>query len=246
MERKSFVSPRAALIYQPSALWSYKFLYGRAFRNPNAFDLFYNDGLAAIGNPNLRPEKADTFEIDVERKIGKRASLTTAAYGYRLRDFQVGVYTDSGLLQTQNAGGIHAMGFEIEASARPVKWLQGSASYSIQQSRDEDLGSSLVNSPTHMAKLRLAVPLGRFFDLSNSMQYYSSRKTLANASVDPLYLSDFTLTSKRLFSNVDLTFGIRNAFNRKYSDPIALNPREDTMRQPGRSFFVEFSAHAAQ
>ena len=49
--RQSFVSPRAALIYQPSVNWTYKFLYGRSFRNPSAFDLFFEDGLTAVANP---------------------------------------------------------------------------------------------------------------------------------------------------------------------------------------------------
>ena len=69
--RKNFVSPRAALIYQPSDQWSYKFLFGRSFRNPSAFQLFYDDGFAAVANPGLRPESANTIEVDVERKLGR-------------------------------------------------------------------------------------------------------------------------------------------------------------------------------
>ena len=46
-----------------------------------------------MANPNARPEKVDTIEVDVERRIGKRLNLVTAAYGYRLRDFLVSVYT---------------------------------------------------------------------------------------------------------------------------------------------------------
>ena len=54
--RKNFVSPRAALVYQPSDQWSYKFLFGRSFRNPSAFQLFYGDGFSAVANPDLHPE----------------------------------------------------------------------------------------------------------------------------------------------------------------------------------------------
>ena len=89
--RPDFVSPRAALIYQPSE-WTYKFLYGRSFRNPSAFQLFYGDGIADVANPALRPESADTVEVDAERKLGKRMNLQASAYGYRLHDFLVGVY----------------------------------------------------------------------------------------------------------------------------------------------------------
>ena len=52
--RRDFLSPRAALIYQRSE-WTYKFLYGRSFRNPSAFQLFYGDGIADAANPDVAP-----------------------------------------------------------------------------------------------------------------------------------------------------------------------------------------------
>jgi len=242
--RRSFISPRAALIYQPSTNWTYKFLYGRSFRNPTAFDLFYDDGVVGIANPYAKPEKVDTVEVDVERRIGKRMNLVTAAYGYRLRDFLVSVYTPSGAAQTQNAGKIHAKGFEMELQARPAEWLEATASYSLQ-SADTD-AADLPNSPLHLAKLHFAVPLGRKFDLSSGMQYISSRESLANTSLRPFYLADFTVSSHRLLPNFDVRAGLRNAFNSTYYDPIALNPMVDAMQQPGRTFFVELIVHGAR
>jgi iron complex outermembrane receptor protein len=244
--RRSFVSPRAALLYQPSSAWTYKFLYGRAFRNPSAFDLFFGDGLSAVANPNARPEKADTIEVDVERRMGKRLHLVTAAYGYRIKDFLVGVYTPGGLSQTQNSGGIHARGIEFELQTRPLPRFEATASYALQEADYSGTDAVLSNSPQHLAKLRFAVPMGRKFDLSSGMQYYSARGTLGGAFVKPVYLSDFTITSRRLFPNFDVRAGVRNALNRNYSDPIALNPRVDSMQQPGRTLFVELILRGSQ
>jgi outer membrane receptor protein involved in Fe transport len=237
-----FVSPRAALIYQRPE-WTYKFLYGRSFRAPSAFQLFYGDGIADAANPALRPEWADTVEVDVERKLGKRMNLQASAYGYELHDILLGVYLPNGLLQYQNSAEIRAEGLELEINGRPTNWLETTVSYAVQQARDD---GPLENSPQHLAKLRFAVPLGRKFDLSSSMQYESSRGTLAGNSLKPVYLADFTLTSKHLLRDLDVRLGIRNAFNLSYSDPIALNPAVDTMPQPGRSFFLELIAHRAQ
>jgi hypothetical protein len=52
--------------------------------------------------------------------------------------------------------------FELKASnwnfsGRPAKWLEATASYAVQQSRDETI---LENSPEYLAKLRFAMPLG--------------------------------------------------------------------------------------
>jgi outer membrane receptor protein involved in Fe transport len=244
--RKNFVSPRAALIYQPSGQWSYKFLFGRSFRNPSAFQLFYDDGFAAVANPALRPESANTVEVDVERKLGRRMNVVAAGYSYWLNNFLEGVYTDSGLFQVQNRGKVHATGFEIEINGRPFHWLETTASYAFQKSTDYDADGVLENSPDQTAKLRFAVPVGRKLDASSSMQYYSSRRTLGGAWVTPVYLADFTITSKNLLPNFDVQFGIRNAFSRNYSDPIALTPLVDALRQPGRTVFVEFIAHGAR
>ena len=244
--RHSFVTPRAALIYQPSSQWTYKFLYGRGFRNPSAFELFFDDGRSGAPNPDARPERADTVEVDLERKLGKRMNLVAAVYGYRLRDFLEGTFDSNGLIQYRNVGRINAKGFEIEINGRPSAWLEATASYAIQKSTENDADGLVENSPDHLAKLRFAVPLGRKFDLGSGMQYISSRRSLGGATVGPVYLADLTVTSRRLLSNFDVRFGLRNAFNRNYSDPIALNPIVDTMRRPGRSFFVEVTAHTAQ
>ena len=237
------VSPRAALIYERSD-WTYKFLYGRGFHNPSPFQLFYSDGYAALGNPNLHPESADTVEVDAERKLGKRMNLLMSAYGYRLRDFLVGVDLPDGLIQYQNSGTIGAEGLELEINGRPWDWLEATVSYAAQEAHEG--GSNLVNSPGQLAKLHFAVPLGRKFDLSSGMQYESSRMTLVGSSVTPVYLADFTLTSKHLLRNFDVRLGLRNAFNRNYSDPIALNPIVASMPQPGRTFFVELIVHQAR
>ena len=234
-----FFSPRAALLYQRSE-WTVKFLYGRSFRDPSAYQLFFGDGVSAVGNPNARPETANTVEIDVERTLGKRMNLQASTYGYRLRDFLVAVPLPDGLIQYQNDDRIEAEGVELEVNGRPANWLEATASYALQWTRDDTF---LENSPQHLAKLRFAMPLGRRFDLSSGMQYQSSRLTLAGDTLPPVYLADFTLTSKHLLRDFDVRLGLRNAFNRSYSDPVDLNPAVDTVPQPGRSFFVEMIAH---
>ena len=236
---RAFLSPRAALLYQHSE-WAVKFLYGRSFRNPSTYQLFYGDGLASQANPNARPETANTVEVDLDRKIGKRMNLQASAYGYRLYNFLLGAALPSGSIQYQNDDRIQAEGVELEINGRPTNWLEAAASYALQWTRDDTF---LENSPRHLAKLRLAAPLGRRFDLSSGMQYQSSRLTLAGNTVPPVYLADFTLTSRHLLRDFDVRLGVRNAFNRNYSDPVELNPAVDTIPQPGRSFFVEMIAH---
>jgi outer membrane receptor protein involved in Fe transport len=146
--------------------------------------------------------------------------------------------------QTQNAGKIHAAGFEVAVEARPASWIEATVSYSVQDVDTET--ADLPNSPHHLAKLHFAIPLGSKFDFSSGSQYFSARDTLRSASLTPVYLADFTVASHRLFPNFDVRSGLRNAFNRNYSDPVALNSAVDSMRQSGRTFFVELIAHGGR
>ena len=92
------LSPRVAVIYQPSSRVSYKLLYGRAFRNPSAYMLFYDDGgFSTVANPAARPEKVNTYEFDIERKLTRRLNATVSVYRYTMNDLLVGMYTPAGL-----------------------------------------------------------------------------------------------------------------------------------------------------
>ena len=241
-----FFSPRAALIYQPHSAWTYKFLYGRSFRNPSAFELYFDDGTSSMSNHALRPEEANTVEFDAERKIAKHLNLLTAAYGYSLHNYIEAGTSSSGLIQYHNVSGIRAGGIEVELNGRPKPWLEFTASYAIQRSKDLGDSGVLENSPEHLGKLHFAVPLGRKFEFSSGLQYTAAVVSLAQQRVSPVFLADFTLISRKLSPNFDFTLGVRNALNRSYSVPIALNPMVDTMPQPGRSIFFELIPHRAR
>jgi hypothetical protein len=185
--------------------------------------------------------KACTYDKD-----GGLLNVEVSTYGYLLHNFLVAVNVPpDGLIQYQNSEQSHAEGIELEVNGRPANWLEATVSYSFERTQDNNSGKILDNSPSQLAKLRFAVPLGHRFDIS-SMQYESSRETVVDGFfVSPVHLADFTLTSKHLLRNFDVRL-LRNAFNRNYSDPVALTPLVNSVPEPGRSFFVELIAHGAR
>ncbi|MFC2140560.1 TonB-dependent receptor plug domain-containing protein, partial [Candidatus Auribacterota bacterium] len=56
--------PRLGLIWKPTAKIGIKLLYGQAFRGPSLLENNINDPLI-IGNPDLKPEKVDTFDLEL-------------------------------------------------------------------------------------------------------------------------------------------------------------------------------------
>jgi len=231
------LSPRLALIYQQSPKVVYKFVYGHPFRNPSAYELYLN-GLIKLPGDGLRPETAHTFEISMERKLGRGVAATVNLYNYQTRGLIQAVYIVPGVQLFQNTDDVGSRGIEFELSGKAWGRLEAVASLALQRAVYNSSGTRLNNSPGQVGKLRIALPVLRDkLTLSSSAQYLGSRYTLRGGSVRPVFLSDATATTNRLFDQFDLQFGVRNLFGRVYYDPVAL--LIDRLRGDGRSAFVK-------
>jgi iron complex outermembrane receptor protein len=236
----AFVSPRVALVYRPTPTTALKFLYGRAFRHPSAYETFYEDGYSYLGNPSLRPEKAHTLEIAWERKLGQRVDLMASAYQYRVAGLIESVTTESGLFQYQNISQARANGVEFEIRGRPARWLEASASLSVQRARNQTLGQTLVNSPDRIAQFHASVPLANNrLTLSPALRYVSSRFGADRGRVPGMFLADATAATHHLHRNFDFVFGVRNLLGHRYSDPLSQEHLTRELPLPGRTAFVK-------
>ena len=201
--------------------------------------MFYGVSYGNLANPFARPEKANTFEFVVERKLTQKVNALLSVYHYGLSGLLVGVSTPPGRLQYQNTDNVRASGVEVELNGHPVSWLEIATSMAVQRAVDSSENATLANSPGQIGKLRFAVPLfPSRFSLASSMQYMGSRQTLDRALLLPVFLHDMTISAKRLPGNLELQAGVRDLWGARYSDPIALYDRYDTMPQPARSAFV--------
>jgi outer membrane receptor protein involved in Fe transport len=159
-----------------------------------------------------------------------------------MNDLLVGMYTPAGLFQFQNAERVRASGVEVELNGHPVRWLELATALSQQRAVNLAHDYPLANSPGPVAKLRLAVPLlSSRFSLAGAAQYRGPRQTPDGATLPSVWLSDVTVSSNRLPSNLEFQAGVRNIANRKYFDPVALDARFDTLPVPGRSMFVSLT-----
>ena len=238
------LSPRLALVYEPSKKMVYKFVYGRPFRNPSTYEQFYQDGGRSEVLPGpLRPETAHTFEVTAERKLPHSLTGILSVYHYSLRDLIQGVFLSQGVMQFQNAARARTAGVEAELSGKPVPWLEATASWAFQQARVDQGSGWLPDSPSHVGKFRMSVPLARSrIRLSGAFQYLSSRATLSGSPVDPVTLAEATASTTHLHPQFDLVFGVRNALNQKFDEPVGI--AIDRLRADGRSLFVKLIWHA--
>jgi len=232
-----FASPRVAAVFQPSARNSYKFVYARPFRNPSAFEQFYDDGsLSYAAAPTLRREVANTFEASFERQVGRGVALIVNGFHYRIADVIESMSLENGVQQYGNQGRIRSTGVEFEVRGKAWGRLEASASSSIQDAVGGQPWQWLGNSPHVLSKARLGVPIyrDRFF-FAGAIEHTSARTTNAADPLGGFLLADFTVTA-RLHPKFDLQAGVRNALDRRYDDPVSLTL--DRLPGDGRSVYV--------
>jgi iron complex outermembrane receptor protein len=234
------LSPRVALVYQQSPVNVFKAVYGHPFRNPSAYEKYFNDGEDLIANLKLHAERANTFELSAEHKFGSSLTGIVDAFQYRMQDLIEEIFpADGSAPQFQNIARVRSTGVEFELSAKLPRDLELLGSVALQRAIDPITTFVQPNSPHTLAKLRLGLPV---FDhrafLSSAVQYMSERTAGADATVTPVYLQDLTLTSRRpLTAGFELQGGVRNLWNRSYYDPAGL--AVDTILQDGRSFYLK-------
>jgi outer membrane receptor for ferrienterochelin and colicins len=241
------LSPRVAVVYQQSSRTVYKLVYGQPFRNPSAFEQFYNDGgLSYLAAPALRPETAVTFEGSMERRITGGWTLVANAYRYRITGVVDAATVDGGALQYRNGSRDTSQGVELSLSGKVWNRVEASGSTAFGHAEGGAERVLLANSPAVISKARLGTYLwgpgfkGRLF-LAGSLQYISARQSWTGDRLGGAALADFTVTA-RLHPRFDLEGGVRNAFDRRYEDPIFLSV--DRMRGDGRSLYLRLVCHA--
>jgi iron complex outermembrane receptor protein len=235
------VNPRLALIFNTENT-TYKALYGQAFRAPNAYERFYS-GTGFKANGDLDPETIRTYELVAERNLGGRLRASAAAYYYRIHKL-ISQETDpsDGLLVFQNRDDIGAHGLEIEFDLEG-QWplgLDGRLSYAIQRTEDLELDQRLTNSPQHIAKLNLLLPLiPRKVSVALDLNYVSSRHTLAGDTTGGYTTTNLTIFTQRFLRGMELSGSVYNLFDREYGDPGSGEHLQDTIEQDGRTFWLK-------
>jgi len=232
-------NPRLALIYNPLAQTTVKLLYGEAFRAPNAFEQHYHDSLATQKpNPNLQPEKIKTYELVVEQYLGEHLRAVASGFYYEIDDL-INLTLDPAddLLVFGNLDEVEAKGVELELEGKWRRGLEGRISYSFQEAKDRKTDMLLSNSPKHLAKLNLVVPLiGDKLLFGIEEQYTSKRKTVLRNETGGYAVTNLTLFCRQMLPGLEASAGVYNLFDKKFSDPASLAHRQETIEQDGRIF----------
>lgn len=245
-------SPRLGLIHGRDDGSVIKLLYGEAFRSANVYERYYAFGEAMddngtlrpvdpggsvqLANPDLEPERIQTWEAVWERYFGSDMRLSASLYHYRIRDWIV-LENDarSSVSRFVNLPAQRAQGAELEMERR---WRDGRRlrlAYALQDGPDG--GDNVVNvAPRHLFKAGLVKPLGAAWHLGTEYQFTGRRK-------GPLgELGGYGVANLSLLyrdrRGPELSLSVYNLFDRESMEPTAdaALPDREGIVQDGRTW----------
>jgi len=226
-------NPRLGLIYTPRERTTFKALFGRAFRAPNAYEEFYYIRPAGI---RLDPETIRTYELKLEHYFTHHHRLGLSAYHYSITDLIDQVAGGPDGVYFANLDRASATGLEIELEGRYAGGLRARASWSLQQTKDDTTGAELTNSPRQLAKLGVICPFDRDrFSAGLELHYVGPVRTLSSGTNPGFVLTNLTLAAHQLGHGFDLSASVYNLFDTRYSVPGAQEHVQAVLPQPGRT-----------
>jgi iron complex outermembrane receptor protein len=233
-------SPRAALIWQPTPRLSLKAMAGQAYRVPNAYERFYNDGgITQIANPNLQPEHVKSTELAAAYRLGQSGRVSVSIYDNRMRDLIDLTADSTGISGYTNQSSVRAHGVEIDAENRWSGGYRLRGSIAWQQSKLAD-GALLVDSPKLLGKLIFGAPIAFGWTASGELLGRSSRRgdngSVPGYGIVNLYLSTAPVARLGKFS-----LAIYNLGDRRYFDPTSAYLIQNAIEQDGRQLRLSWT-----
>lgn len=241
----SKVSPRAGMVLLPRRSSSVKLLYGRAFRAPNSYELYY---YAAMKNYDLtlEPEAIQTTELVWEEYIGAHLRTAVSVFHYDADHliaqgtFFVSSAGVNGDLFFSNATRATANGFDAEVEGRWPSGVTAALNYSHTRATDRGTNLPLSNSPRHLAGFRVSAPIARLSSrVGLNVRGISERRDLDRNGISGFVIGNLTSTTA-INKKLDIEYGIYNLTDARYADPGAEEHVQRAIMQDGRTFRLRF------
>ena len=239
------ITPRLALILRPYAGGLTKLVAGSAFRAPNVYELYYQEGTTQVAPPNgLQPETIQTFELEHSHDLTDELRLTVGGYWNNIQKLVVsteetgparcGVPDGSSpcVVNVNTATPVRALGGEAELRWQPARFALVDVAYSFVSSTSD-------NRPAHLGSAKVMVPLvERYVRLSTQAVYQSLRRSdrVPQGAGEALLLN-FGLSGER--DHFRYFAGVTNLLDARYSLPVNEEFRQATIPQHGRGFLLQ-------
>jgi iron complex outermembrane receptor protein len=238
----SYATPRGAVVYRPLENTTLKLLYGEAFRTPNIYERYYEEREFFKSNPLLAREQIRVTELIWEQRLGGVFWGVLSAYRYNMRDLvDVSLDTSDSLYTFENRARARARGFEAELDARLGASASAYGSWTYEDARDE-MDARMTNSPRHIGRVGLAIPVVEWALIAPEMRYESGRITVAGSHTRNLVVGRLNV-SLGLTDELRASLLVDNLFDRSYTLPAGFEHEMSELPQPGRGVRLRVEYH---
>lgn len=220
----STTNPRLGMVWTFSEKGEVKLLYGQAFRAPNFKELYDQNNTFAIGNPNLKPEKIETYEAGVGYRVFQRGKASVNYFYSRIDD---SIDRDSTPPKWVNKGEVKVHGVELELAGQYNAADYWRMSYMYQHAENADTGEKLPSVPMHRATAGVNYAVSRYVSAHTDVFWTCDRlrptgdprpKAAAYTTVD------LALIAGNFAKNFEVRGTVHNLLNRQYKDPDTSGP----------------------
>ena len=231
-------SPRLAIEHYITDSLNVYASYGHSFNPPPLSQVYrYSDVVRA--NPNLNPERSDTFEVGMKKEWGTKTALNLSAFYVKTKDKvkYVTHYDNNGDVDYkmyENVDQETRRGIELELRHQlSSKWsVFGNYTWQMGRIKHKDLPNTNASGyeeinydiPKHIFHAGLEYTNGKWNALWDA-QYVSRRQSVDDitgqyGSSDSYFISNVAMNYK-FSKEATLQLGIQNVFNRVFFDDEA-------------------------
>lgn len=241
------ISPRAALMYLPTASTSLKYVFSRAFRAPDPYDEFYVDNLSSTETASraLQKERIQTHSLILEHTFNPELRATMAGFNNRLLRTISETVDSNGATLISNGLGDTGRGLELEAIADRARAWSGRASYTLLISDQTGTKNKIPNSPSNLAKLNATVPASAHGLLGAELLYTGPQHNYLGQRIASSFVPNLTLSSRFKNTGWSVAASCYNLFDRQWVTPTGPEVLAPATIQDGRiwRFTISYKKH---
>jgi vitamin B12 transporter len=142
--------------------------YGKGFRAPTLNELYYQDPWGSEGNPDLKPEKSQSWEIGVDKEIMKqRVSMSVIYFNQEYKDLIQWEEIAPWIYSPQNVAKAQIKGIETNVKIRLKDYINIQAGYTYLDTEDESAGQELPLRPKNKVNLSAVFSIGKASVVAN-------------------------------------------------------------------------------
>ncbi|MBT0665295.1 TonB-dependent receptor [Geobacter pelophilus] len=214
-------NPRVGLVWSFLENADLKLLYGQAFRAPNFQELYNINNPVVVGNPNLKPERIETYEAGLAWRLN-RYFAADMNYFYSTIDDQVGWDTTTTPAINANIGKSQTQGVEMGVNGAYGADIYWKLAYAWQDPRDANTDQRLPYVPAHRASGIVNYALTKYLNLHTNLLWTGPRPRPQGDNRPEMasYTTvDLAVTLKNFFETLEIQAAVRNLFDQRYKDP---------------------------